>query len=346
MLVWLKRRSSSLLTCCEVRCCGHPWRPRSDADDGTTDRHDSPIGCQDPTSPASESGISPANAHRRRGRYVSLSPASPIPNARRKAPLTTNEARKEPGFEIRNAVAIPIPTAESPTGVAQAVPEGQSLDSDIEMGEMGDSDSESEQIPWSSRGQPAIIYPQLPVRLNAAWNERCRRRIEGRNELLNNLFTGVSDTTLQSLEDAERTPGGPKYILAKLQHVAHGVHKQQTNRGIMGDYMDQEGEVERQDGSGEEDSQDLLECVRRVMIVEATIPRSLNSKSQAGKTPPGGRLHTRGVPGKEVSPDNWSDFEGEPVPVASDEEEEKGSKQGEKEDAGNVLSQCCNDMAC
>lgn len=256
-------------------------------------------------------------------------PRSPIPNARRKAPLPSTETLKGPEFVTRNAVAvsdlcpgtIPIPTAESPASLGQVLPESQ-LHIDTEM-----EDSEIEKIPWSVPGRPAIIFPQLKHTTNAGWNERCRKYIEDRRELLSKPFTGVSDTILQSLEDAERTQGGPKYILVKLQHVARKAHKHQVGRVLKSNDVDEESEVDRQDGSGEEDSQDLLECIRRVMIIEAIIRRTSNTE----------------VPGKETPPDTESDFEGEPDPVVKYGEEER-RKQGGNQDAGNVLSQRCNNM--
>ena len=76
------------------------------------------------------------------------------------------------------------------------------------------------------------------------------------------------------------------------------------------DDTDQESRVERQGGSGEQASKDLLECIHWMMIVEARIWESLNTKSQAGKNqkkmalkkcilnkiPPGGPLCIIGVP--------------------------------------------------
>lgn len=205
--------------------------------------------------------------------------------------------------------------------MGQALPEGQAPHIDTEM-----EDSEIEEMPWSARGRPAAVIPQLRRPTRAAWNERCRRYIEDRGESLYKPFTGVSDTILQSLQDAERTQGGPKYVLAKLQDVERKAYKEQVHRGLKSTSdMDEESEVGRQDGSGEEDSQDLLECVRRVMNVEATIRRTSDTESQS-------------VPGKEAPPETESDF---------DEEERRGKQEGKQDiDTGNALSRCCNNIAC
>jgi hypothetical protein len=134
--------------------------------------------------------------------------------------------------------------------------------------------------------------------------EQCRKYIEHRGEPLEKLFADVSEALLRSLEDAEKTRGGPKGILTKVTRLAHGAFTQQVSDGFD---TDRESGTERQGDSRAEVSQDLLECVRRMMVVEARIREPLNTASQAGKnkkkgarrlskTPPRGLLGVRGVP--------------------------------------------------
>ena len=76
------------------------------------------------------------------------------------------------------------------------------------------------------------------------WNERCRRYIEDCGGSLYKLFTSISDMILQSLQDAERTQGGLKYILAKLQDIKHKAYKEQVHHGLKSTSdMDEESEV-------------------------------------------------------------------------------------------------------
>ena len=113
--------------------------------------------------------------------------------------------------------------------------------------------------------------------------------------------------------------------------------------------------AEREDGSGEEYSRNLLECIRQMIIVEAKVQRSSNIGSQAGKNqmkmagkvPSGGHLGIREVSGKEISINTDSHSEGndpEDEP-AKYKEENRRRKQGEKQDEGSVSLQCCDDMA-
>ena len=211
--------------------------------------------------------------------------------------------------------------AESPAGVSQALPEGQAPHIDTEM-----EDSKIEEMPWSAQGWPATVIPQLRCPTCAVWNERCRRYIEDCGGSLYKLFTSISDMILQSLQDAERTQGGLKYILAKLQDIKHKAYKEQVHHGLKSTSdMDEESEVGWQDRSGEEDLQDLLECVCQVMNIEATIWWTLDTKSQS-------------VPSKEAPPETKSDF---------DEEERRGKQEGKQDiDTGNTLSWCCNNITC
>ena len=100
---------------------------------------------------------------------------------------------------------------------------------------------------------------------------------------------------LRSLEEAEKTRGGPKGILGKVVAIAHKVHMEQARDALEDDNTDRERQAEY--------SQDLLECIRRVMIVEAKIQKSSKTAMKTrtlSKFPPGGLLGVRGVPGDGV----------------------------------------------
>jgi hypothetical protein len=243
-----------------------------------------------------------------------------LANARRKGPLQATGSLKGSGAGAGNAVAVsdlgPGTTAtltiDSPVGANQdelVVPEVQGLLTTMEA-----EDSDLEEILCRPRKQPAAIFPQPNPEAHPTWLERCRKYIEDREEPLEKPFTGVSEACLRSLEDAERTRGGPKGILAKVTRISHKAYTQRVSSEFESEDTDQESGAERQDGGGEEDLQDVLECVRRMMMVEARIRRSSKTKSQAGKnqkkmarkirtltrTPPGGLLDRRGVPGESV----------------------------------------------
>lgn len=124
-------------------------------------------------------------------------------------------------------------------------------------------------------------------------------------------FANISDKVRIRLEDAEKTLGGPKGILAKVTKIAHESYVQKASDIFKDDGTDQASDVE-QDGSGEGGSHDLLECVRRMMILDARIQESSKKKSRPGKNqkktvlkestlsniPPGGVLGISSVPGE------------------------------------------------
>ena len=196
----------------------------------------------------------------------------PTANARRKAPLQATEMLKELGSGAPNAVAVSDPNSNTialPTAdtVAGAEPEGQGSLTDTEM------ESEVEPIQRTSRKRLASIAPQTnpsAPQMNPSapsWSWPYRTYIEDRGEPFEKGFTGVSPTVLRCLEDAEKTRGGPKGILNKLTTIAHKTFVQRVHDVFEGDNAHQESEAGQY-------SQDVLECVRRVMIVEARIRAS------------------------------------------------------------------------
>lgn len=95
-----------------------------------------------------------------------------------------------------------------------------------------------------------------PSRLAAG---RCL--IKSRNEALDVPFTQISDEIRRRLEDAEKTKGGPKKVLAQLLKIA----KAEALKDVAATF-----------GSGDEDNpnEDYLECIRRVMVFEAITSES------------------------------------------------------------------------
>jgi hypothetical protein len=181
------------------------------------------------------------------------------------------------------------------------VPEGQGVLATTEM-----EGSDIEDILRPSRKRLASMAPQLNPETHSTWLDQCRKYIERRGEPLEKPFAGVSEALLRRLEHAEKTRGGPKGILNKVTRIAHNAFLQNASNAFQDNDTDQESGTERQDDSGEEDSQGVLECVRRMMVLEARIRVSSTTKSQAGKSrkktartlskiPPGGLLDVVGV---------------------------------------------------
>jgi len=218
-------------------------------------------------------------------------PRVPLANARREAPLQATEMLKEFGSGAPNAVVvsdlnsgtITLSTADT---VAGAVPESQGPLTDTEM------ESEVEPMQRTSRKRLAPIAPQTNPSAPPSWTWPYRKYIEERGELLERQFTGVSETLLRRLEDAEKTRGGPKGILAKVTTIAHNTFSQQASDVFKDDNAD-----------GAEYSQDILECIRRVMLVEARIRESSKTALKTrtlSEVPPGGLLGVMGAPGESI----------------------------------------------
>ena len=182
---------------------------------------------------------------------------------------------------------------------------------------------------------------------SSAMLERYRRHIESLGQPIYREFTGVGEPFLLSLKDAGRRSGGLRVVLARLTKIAHKEFNQQRRSDFMEeDDLELERKTEREDGSREEYSRNLLECVRWMIVVEASIRQSSNNRSQVGKNqrkmageiPPGGHLGIREVPGEEISITTDLDIEG-------NDPEDESAKYKEKQDGGNVSLQCCSDMA-
>jgi len=191
------------------------------------------------------------------------------------------------------------------------VPEGQGM---LATEELEDSDFDDILFGLPMPKPLVVRFPQPTPRHHITWLEQCRKTIEDHGEPLNKPFSDISEVLQCTLEDAEKTCGGPKGILAKVSKLAQNAYVWQVSAVFRDCDEDQETGVERQDGSGKEDSQDLLECVHRMVLIEARIRKSLNTESQASKNqkktvlktrtlskaPPGGLLETTGIPGKSL----------------------------------------------
>jgi len=244
----------------------------------------------------------------------------PLANARRKSLLQDTGTLKGPGSGAGNAVAfsnlgpdtIAAATTDPPVGMGQdniVVPEGQDLLTAMEA-----EDTDIEEIIRPSQKRLAAVFPQPKPETSLEQFGRYRKYIKDRGVPLDKPFANVSEALLRNLEDAEKTLGGPKRILTKVTRIAQKVFTQEASSVLKDDDTDQESGAERQDDGGEEYSQDLLECVRRMMSVEARIREPSNTESQAGQTrkkttlkgrklsknPPGGLLNISGVPGESI----------------------------------------------
>ena len=222
----------------------------------------------------------------------------PLANARRKAPLQATEILEGPGpgSGPLNAVAVSDPNSGSRTAdpVEGAGPQGQGSLTNMETEE-----SDVEVYPTTSRKRLAIststsTSTRRTHRPGPGWQQPYRKCIEERVEPLEREFTGTTETVRRDLEAAEKTRGGPKGILGKLIGIAHKIFVQKLGDGLQDDNANQE-----------EGSQDLLECICQVMIVEARIQESSKSALKTrtlSRIPPGGLLGVKGVPGESIPP--------------------------------------------
>ena len=123
--------------------------------------------------------------------------------------------------------------------------------------------------------------------------------IKARNEALSVPFTQISDAIRHSLEDVEKTKGGPKKVLAKLRAIAH----EEATKKVAHVF---DSDVEENPDDSDES---LLECIRRMMMVEAVINKagSKGPKKKGAQNarkfssiPPGGTLNMKGGPGEST----------------------------------------------
>src|SRR5258706_1409229 len=170
--------------------------------------------------------------------------------------------------------------------VVGAVPESQGPLANMEM------ERKVEPMQRTSQKQLAPIAPQTNPSAPPSWTWPYHKYIEEQGELLERQFTGVSETLLCHLEDAEKTCGDPKGILVKVTTIVHNTFSQQASDVLKDNNAD-----------GAEYSQDILECICQVMLVEARIQESSKMALKTctlSKVPPGGLLGVMGVPGKSI----------------------------------------------
>ena len=73
-----------------------------------------------------------------------------------------------------------------------------------------------------------------------AWQQPYHKHIEEWGKPFEKEFTGVSEVVLRSLEEAEKTWGGPKGILGKVVTIVHKVHTEQACDTLQDDNTDWE----------------------------------------------------------------------------------------------------------
>ena len=232
-----------------------------------------------------------------------------LANARRKAPFQSISTLKEPEPIARTAATA------SDLGSVTSV--------------LGDSDLE--EILCSLPRQPKAIVPRLEYSNHPLWFERHCKHIEDHRGPIDELFTGVSEALLRSLEDTEKTGGGLKRILSKVRDIAHKAFVQQMSNVLKGDGdTDPAWEVGQHDGSGEELLQDLLECARWVMLIEARVQdRSISHCDPRALGQIGEDDISLNLEDGNLSEDgDFRDLKDEPA-------KEEG-RRGEKQAAGNV----------
>ena len=238
-----------------------------------------------------------------------------LANAQWKAPFQSISTLKEPEPIARTAAAA------SDLGSVTSV--------------LGDSDLE--EILCSPPRRPKAIVPQLEYSNHPPWFERHRKHIEDRGGPIDEPFTGVSEALLRSLEDTEKTGGGSKRILSKVKDIAHKAFVQQMANVLKGDNdTDPAQEVGQHDGSGEELSQDLLECTRRVMLIEARVQDRSISHCDAGALGQIGEGDiSLNLEDGDLSEDSDLSEDGDFRDLEDEPAKEEG-RRGEKRAAGNV----------
>ena len=171
------------------------------------------------------------------------------------------------------------------------------------------SDSDDDII-YSRREQrvPTVPQPKPPTR--PTWQDRYRRYIEDRSEPLDRPIADASETILRSLDEAQKAQIEPIRILEKLEKIAHESWVKKISAVFKDDANATVRESEAEGSDGDEYAPDILECFRRITLLEAKVHKTPNT-----------------------------DPEDEPVPVAGHQ------RRRQKEKQGNVLSQYRNDMA-
>jgi len=91
---------------------------------------------------------------------------------------------------------------------------------------------------------PVVRFPQLTPRHHITWLEQCHKTIEDCREPLNKPFSNVSEVLQHTLEDAEKTCGGPKGILAKVSKLTQNTYVWQVSAVFRDCNEDQETGVE------------------------------------------------------------------------------------------------------
>jgi hypothetical protein len=93
-------------------------------------------------------------------------------------------------------------------------------------------DDDLEEILHHPPKRPAAIFPLPDLETHLTLIEQCHKYIERCREPLEKPFANVSEALLRSLEDAEKTQGGPKGILTKVTRLTHGAFAQQVSNGF------------------------------------------------------------------------------------------------------------------
>jgi hypothetical protein len=92
--------------------------------------------------------------------------------------------------------------------------------------------------------------------------------IKGQSESLHTPFVHISDAICNSLQDAERIQDSLEELAARLRDLAHREAVKQK-----ASIFDPEAEEGRDSGK-----EDLLECIWRMMVVEATMLKSASKR--------------------------------------------------------------------
>jgi hypothetical protein len=162
----------------------------------------------------------------------------------------------------------------------------------------------------------SILPPQRPT-LELLWLSKGRSYILNHQEGLDVPFPKASNAFLHHLKEVEKTKGGPRNVLTKLMDIGNEAFSNKTARVFDSDTEGLDGETDPGDSDygNNEASHNLLECTRRVMVLQAKIQEHTTNRvlatsneipaentQELSTAPPGGVLVINGPPDKDIPP--------------------------------------------
>jgi len=166
-------------------------------------------------------------------------------------------------------------------------------DTELTLEQASNSDIDDDDIYPVVVRPKAKVLPPLNLSVEPLWLLKGQAYILNQQEGLDVPFPKASDTTLRNLEEAEKTKGGLRNILGKLMDVGYRAHL---------DAVAREFDVDAEDlgnPGDDEPSHDILECARRVMVLQERVWEQSTAKEHTTK----GRQERLGLAFDEASKD-------------------------------------------